>query len=177
MKLAIFGDSYISRLQKFTSNNMDLPGECRFFGVPGMTTRRKFDDAFARVLQYQPTFLFLCLGGNDIDATTKPLDLVKRLMSVVAELKAVGVRRVFVASIVARGRVRKGTVSRFNRKRKSVNKKLSARLGNDFVDLMKRLKFPRHYDGDLVHPGRTEGGMKIFRMIIHRCMSSACRLP
>ena len=42
-KFAIFGDSYVTHLERFTGGISEV-SNCRFFGVSGMSTRRKFQD-------------------------------------------------------------------------------------------------------------------------------------
>lgn len=54
MAYAIFGDSFVSRLQKFTKNNFNFKYECKFYGVPGMSTRRKFQTKFEELLYDRP---------------------------------------------------------------------------------------------------------------------------
>ena len=69
---AIFGDSYISRLQKYTKNYMDLQGDCRFFGAPGMTTRNKFEYSFDQMLKFKPKFVFINLASFVAHRPTRP---------------------------------------------------------------------------------------------------------
>ena len=106
-------------------------------------------------------YVFLNLGGNDINSTTNPDEVFHDIMYVVNELYRYGVKRVFVASILARGKFPIWTglsIKTFTVMRRSINKK----LGADFIEVGKRLMFPRHYDKDLVHPGYVEGGLNIF---------------
>ena len=67
-----------------------------------------------------------------------------------------------MSSIVARGKTHPKaniSVGDFNKIRKSVNEKLKKFLKTDYVDTGKRLIYPHHYDKDLIHPGKKEGGM------------------
>ena len=108
---------------------------------------------------------FAQMGGNDINSTTNPDAVFHDIMYVVNELYRYGVKRVFVASILARGKFPIWTglsIKTFTVMRRSINKKLKRELGADFIEVGKRLMFPRHYDKDLVHPGKVEGGLKIF---------------
>ena len=80
-----------------------------------------------------------------------------------------GVERVFVSSILERGKTHRTaniSVKDFNRVRKSLNEKLKRHFRSDYVDTAKRLIYPRHYDRDLVHPGAKEGGLLKLRRAI-----------
>ena len=101
-KLAIFGDSYVTHLENFTFGRMDV-SRCRFFGVPGMSTTRKFDYKFKELKRYRPDVIFINLGGNDITKSTDVDMLVKRITQIVEELYLDGLRRIFVASTIERG--------------------------------------------------------------------------
>ena len=68
-KFAIFGDSYVTHLEKFTGGRSKV-SNCRFFGVSGMSTRRKFQDKFDEIKHYRPDVVFMNLGGNDITEST-----------------------------------------------------------------------------------------------------------
>ena len=106
------------------------------------------------------------LGGNDIAGSCNPNAIFLDLMEIVDGLYRSGVERVFVASIIARGQFpswTRMTNATFNKIRKSVNTKLKRRLKKDFVDIGSRLKYPRHYDKDLVHPGKKEGGLNVLK--------------
>lgn len=110
--------------------------------------------------------MFLILGGNDINARTDPNSVYKRIMWVVDELYKNGVEGVFVASIIARGQFPSWTGLRFEtfkKIRRAVNRKLKNTLNNRFVEVDKRLQYPRHYDQDMIHPGIREGGLKVLR--------------
>ena len=52
-----------------------------------------------------------------------------------------------------------------------MNKQLRAALGPDLVGVGKKIKYPRHYDSDLVHPGWDEGGLTVpsKKSFIERC--------
>lgn len=118
----------------------------------------------------------MILGGNDIEDGCSTSGIFDRIMSLVRTLKANGVERIFVASIAERGVFlpRTGmTHKTFNQVRKAVNKKLSSSLGNDYVDLGKRIRYPQHYSSDLIHPGSTEGGMRNLKSVIHRTLTKA----
>ena len=50
----------MTHLEKFTGGRSEV-SNCRFFGVSGIITSRKFQDKF-----YRPFVVFMYLGGNDI---------------------------------------------------------------------------------------------------------------
>ena len=54
----------------------------------------------------------------------------------------------------------------FNKVRKSVNEKLKKHFRGDYIDMARRLVFPWHYDRDLIHPGKREGGLLKMRCAI-----------
>ena len=113
--------------------------------------------------------MFIILGGNDIRDTCTPAGIVQSIKDIVLELRMCGVERVFVSSILGRGKTHRTaniSVKAFKSIRKSVNERLKQFLKSDYVDTGKRLIFPRHYDRDLVHPGKKEGGMLKLRHAI-----------
>jgi len=48
-------------------------------------------------------YVFVVLGGNNIDKTTKPREIYMDLVAMADELKLCGVKRVFVCGIIERG--------------------------------------------------------------------------
>ncbi|XP_053402724.1 uncharacterized protein LOC128558010 [Mercenaria mercenaria] len=172
---AIFGDSYISRLNKFNHGVLyDFNKKCKFYGVPGMSTQRKFEPEFQKMMMDKPKYVFLLLGGNDINRECEVIEIVNNIEHIVKRLKNNGVERVFVSSIAARGAFPAWTrleKTRFDKVRRAINGKLFMVYKGDFVNLEKKLKFPKHYDKDLVHPGYSEGGMKVLGYIIKTCFS------
>lgn len=171
-RFAIFGDSYITRLEKFASRSMSMSGSCRFFGQSGMSTKRKFTEKFQQMLRFGPDVVFMVLGGNSIKDSCSIDEIFKEIQEMVETLLSSGVQTVFVASIVERGSFWASTgltPAIFNKIRRSLNKKLRRYLGPDFIDLGKQLKYPRHYDADLIHPGVRQGGLRVLQLVIERC--------
>lgn len=123
----------------------------------------------------EPDVAFLILGGNDVHYRSSVDAIVDRLKGVVTKLRSLGVRRVFVASIIERGSFWASTgltKEKFNKTRRFINKKLSKLMGPDFIDVGKKIKFPRQYDDDLVHPGARQGGLFLLKKLIERCFDS-----
>ena len=151
----------MTHLEKFTGDRSEV-SNCCFFCVSGMATRRKFQDKFDEMKRYRPDVVFMNLGGNDITESTDIQILVKRLKNIVKELNENGITKVFVATVIERGSFPEWTgLTRpiFNRIRHALNKKLRTELGTDLVDVGKKIKYQRHYNNDLVHPGYHQGGM------------------
>ena len=154
-KFATFRDSYVTHLQKFTGGRSDV-SNCRFLGVSGMSTRRKLQDKFDEMKHYRPDVVFMNLGGNDITESTDIHNLVKRLKNIVKELYENGTTKVFVATVIERGSFPEWTglaTPIFNKIRHALNKKLRTELGTELIDVGKKMKYHRHYNNDLVHPG------------------------
>lgn len=76
-KFAVLGSSYVERLRRFTSEDLKVPGEVRWFGVPGLRCDSLTEEMWRRNLTYKPDCLFLRVGGNDITTTTSPNDVVR----------------------------------------------------------------------------------------------------
>ena len=61
MSYAIFGDSYVEHLKKFTRGDMRFKYPCKFYGVSGMATDNKFKAEFDRLCRSRPRYLFFYL--------------------------------------------------------------------------------------------------------------------
>ena len=66
MAYAIFGDSYVEHLKKFTRGDMGFKYACRFYGVSGMATDHKFQAAFDQLCFDRPRYLIFmhCLHSD-----------------------------------------------------------------------------------------------------------------
>ena len=159
----------MTHLETFTGGRSEV-SNCRFFGVSGMSTRRKFQDKFDEMKHYRPDVVFMNLDSNDITESTDIQNLVK-------ELYENGITKVFVTTVIERGSFPKWTdLTRpiFNKIRHALNKKLRTELGTDLVDVGKKIKYHRHYNNDLVHPGYHQGGMYLLdRLIVRRLLGRA----
>ena len=56
----------------------------------------------------------------------------------------------------------------FNRQRRQLNNLLRQHFEKQFVDIQKSIKYPRHYETDLVHP-KYGVGLKLFANNVARC--------
>ena len=164
----------MTHLERFIGDRSEV-SNCRFFGVSGMSKRRKIQDKFDELKHYRPDVVFMNLGGNDITESTDIQNLVKRLKNIVRELYENGTTKVFFATVIERGSFPEWTGltrRRFNKIRHALNKKLRTELGTDLVDVGKKIKYPRHYNNDLVHPGHHQGGMYLLDRLIVRCFDA-----
>lgn len=179
-KFAVLGSSYVERLRRFTSEDLKVPGEVRWFGVPGLRCDSLSEEMWRRILTYKPDCLFLHVGGNDITTTTSPNDVVRKIMDIYCNLKDSGVKSVFVAEVLTRGDFSRSpdkdlTKVIFDKKRKKINTLLKSQLGHQFV-VFKDIKYPRDFHGDLVHLGTvgldSASGMKKYFYRIRRLFVS-----
>ena len=85
----------MTHLEKFTGGRSEV-SNCRFFGVSGMSTRRKFQDKIDEMKHYRPDVVFMILYGNNIIESTDTQNLVKRLKNIAKELYEKGTTKVFV---------------------------------------------------------------------------------
>ena len=60
-KTALFGDSYIKRLNRFCDNFLGVPGECRFYGVGGMRADNPHQEVLKSCIDFQPDAVFCVL--------------------------------------------------------------------------------------------------------------------
>lgn len=59
---AVFGDSYISWLNRFNKGGLhNFHGRCKLYGVSGMTTTRKFEPEFQKMLNDRPRYCVFIL--------------------------------------------------------------------------------------------------------------------
>ena len=150
-KIALLGDSYVTRLEKFCLGDLKVPGDVRFFGVGGMKLEN-YAQALESVKLFHPDAVFINLGGNSISPKTEPSQLAEQLVNIVTELKVIGVKKVFLAEIKERGRFKPDKLDKkcFDAQRTKINKILRKRFGNDFI-VFQDIKYPRDYAADLVH--------------------------
>ena len=169
-KIALFGDSYISHLERFCFGDMKVPGDVRFYGVGGMNFEN-FSETFDDLKLFKPDAVFINLGGNSIMTTSKPSELAENLINIVNELKKDGVKKVYVAEITERGKFKPKNLEKkcVDGQRKKINKILRAKYGNDFI-VLRDIKYDRDYSTDLVH--FNDRGKQKFFYIIRRVLLS-----
>ena len=163
-KIALFGDSYISHLERFCSGDLKIPGDVRFFGVGGMNFEN-YSDILKEVKIFEPDAVFMNLCGNSITSTSKPRELSDEVIKIVNELKQTGVKKVYVAQITERGKFKDKALKKksFDGQRKKINKLLREMYEKDFI-VLHDIKYHRDYKTDLVH-FNDRGNQKFFYII------------
>lgn len=175
-KIALFGDSYISRLKRFCYSDLKIPGDVRFFGKGGMKFDNIPSELYSKLLSFSPDVVFLSLGGNSIKYNSVPKDIIAHIRSMVETLKSNGVKKVYVAEISERGSFTKSpglTKKAFEAQRKKINKTLRKVFQKDFITF-KDIKYPADYDNDLVHFGSKgcQRGMQKYFYSVRRVLLS-----
>ena len=173
-KIALFGDSYIKRLEKFCGGFLGIPGDCRFYGVGGMRADNPHEGLLREMLCFKPNALFICLGGNDITADCSTKEIFDKIVGIVSDAKSVA-EHVYICEIMTRGIFRATGLRKkeFDKKRRLLNRYLRKTYGQYFVTFSD-IRYPTHYDKDRVHLSTTtEGtvcGMKKFQCRISRIL-------
>ena len=175
---ALFGVSYITKLQYYCNDNLAVPGHVYFYGKGGLRTDRMVMSLWKRCLRRGPDVCFINVGGNDITMTSDPEDIYKRIVKLVDQLyRRRRVQMVYGAEIQTRGSFRGGlTKEEFDRQRISINDLLRERYDRWFVEF-KDVIFPKDYDDDLVHMDmkerlRRNSGMRKFQNRVCRILCS-----
>lgn len=173
-KFALVGSSFVERLRRFTSEDLKVPGEVKWFGFPGLRTYSLSEEMWSNIITYNPDCVFLHVGGNDITTSTRPKDVVGRIIAICERLKDSGVKSVFVAEVLTRGNFQRSPDRHlnkliFDKKRKKINSLLKTSFGHHFV-AFKDISFPKDFDDDLVHLGtkttqRSSGMTRYFHRV------------
>ena len=66
VKSAVFGGSFVARLNSFCTGDMNIPGECNFVGLDGMKAENVSDSLLVKLRLYAPDVVFIHIGANDI---------------------------------------------------------------------------------------------------------------
>ena len=85
-RIALFGSSFIARLEEFCWGYLKVPGDVRFFGMGGM----KFEtcaETLKKVKSFKPCAVYIFLGGNSITKNTKPSELAAKVKKVYDHLQ------------------------------------------------------------------------------------------
>ena len=169
-RIALFGSSYIARLEEFCWGDLKVPGDVRFFGIGGM----KFEtcaETLKKVKSFKPGAVYIFLGGNSITKNTKPSELADLYFTIIKDLRDSGVRKIYVAEIPTRGKFKTPGLDKkcFDSQREKINKLLRKEYGNDLI-VFKDIKYLRDYDTDRVH--YNDRGMQKFFYNIRRVLLS-----
>jgi hypothetical protein len=167
VKFAVFGSSFVARLNTFCTGDMKIPGECNLFGFGGMKAEHVSVSLLLKLRLYAPYVVFIHIGANDIskDSSCKT---ICRNIQFVGEIYKAGVKVVFVAEICQRDNFTKApglTFQTYNKNKNSINRTLQKLFGDNFVKF-KDISFPGDFDKDLVH--FSPSGMKKYFFRIRR---------
>ncbi|XP_033730279.1 uncharacterized protein LOC117319617 [Pecten maximus] len=149
-KFAVFGSSYVTRLERYCHGDLKVPGTVRFFGKGGMRSDSIPRQLLRDLIEYNPDVVLIQLGGNDISATSSPNDIFQRLLTLQVDLHHAGIQEVYFTEIVRRGNFDKSpglTATSFEKQRKKINRLLLTRPR--YIKI--RVNFPEDYDRDQVH--------------------------
>ena len=133
--LAVFGDSYVSRMGSAGLDIHVLGSDINYFGVPGLgLSEVRTHQKWKEMKRTAPTQVLLHVGGNSINTRTTEQSLVDEILSLRDELLREGVHRVFVGEILPRGDVSRSrdeylTVDGYDERRKRINRALHKKLG------------------------------------------------
>lgn len=161
LRIVIFGDSHVRRLQEFCSGDLLGFSAVSWVGVGGLRAAN-CQRELTRAIGAQHDVAFVCIGGNDFCSSSNPLAIFRDISSVVEKFKSSGVQIVYVARILGRTRFPKDrnmTKELFDRKRRTVNGKLQKRYGDRVVSF-DSLSVRVHLRSDGVH-FNTEG-MRVY---------------
>ncbi|XP_069121492.1 uncharacterized protein [Argopecten irradians] len=153
-KLAVFGSSYVTRLERYCHGDLKVPGTVRFFGKGGMRLDSIPSHLLQDLIEYRPDVVVVQLGGNDISATSSPNEIFQRLQTLQTDLLRAGIQKIYFAEILRRGNFTKSpglTQTSFNKQWNKINRLTQTKL--NFIRI--HVKFPDHYLHDLVHLNDT----------------------
>lgn len=142
----------------------------RFYGQGGMTAENYSREKFEELLRFQPDYVFLTIGGNDIKSRSTSHEIGRYIEEIIASLYQNGVKRVYFTEICDRGIFKKDphlTRKIFNIQRRKLNK-LVAKMNVGIINIGARLT--RDYIGDKVH--FNEDGHKKYFFSIRRVILS-----
>lgn len=171
-RIAIFGSSYIRRLDSWCNGDFKVPATVRCFGKGGMKASSVPEDILNDVFNFQPDIVFIQLGGNDISKSKTPSDLVGDLIKLVDNFKSAGVKQVYIGEILERGDFTKSPgvdITFFNSVRKFVNRRLVKIYGKHVINFL-QVRFPRDYLDDKVH--LNSNGLRTYYLKLRRLFLS-----
>lgn len=137
-----------------------VPATVRFFGKGGMTAEKYDQKLFNDLIQYQPDYVFLTIGGNDIRSLSQPKKIAESIVGMIDTLESNGVKKVFFTEIAERGRFKKDPFlvkKSFNKQRNSINTTVRRRCNT----IPLKARFPQDFSKDYVHLN-PKGNRKFF---------------
>jgi lysophospholipase L1-like esterase len=169
-KIVLFGDRSVERLHYFCAENpLRVPGHVQWCFKSGLRTDRMDHALFSRLLHQNADVVVLNVGGNDITATSFPIEIVSRIQILVDNLKDSGVKIVYICEILARGEFEEPglTKERFENQIKYINKKLAKKF-KEYLIRFNDIKYCKDYHTDKVHLNTS--GHKKFRARLQRVL-------
>jgi lysophospholipase L1-like esterase len=160
VKFAVFGSSFVARLNTFCKGDMKIPSECNFFGLDWMKAKNVSDNLLVKLRLCAPDVVFIHIGANDINKDSSCKTICENIQSIVGEIYKAGAKVVFVAEICQRGNFTKApglTFQTYSKNKNSINRTLQKLFGDNFVKF-KDISFPGDFDKYLVH--FSPSGMK-----------------
>ena len=150
--VAIYGDSYVTRLRIFCYGDLRVPASVYWFEEGGEDDPY---ETFNEMLDLRPDVAVLSVCANDITSTTVPNDIINRIAQMTFELQEVGTSTVFITEILTRGDFKNSPdplldQATFDRKRKKINSGLAKRFKDKLIRFSD-MRYPKDYSTDRVH--------------------------
>ena len=191
MTIAMYGDSYIKRLQDYCDGDLRVPATICWFGKGGL--RSDFKDRkglkigkdaksnYEKMKKLLPDVVFINVGGNDLTTTTKPREIYDQIAGLIYELQQAGVKEIYVAEILTRGDFSKCpdpdmNKASFDLQRKKINTLLAKEFKEKFIEFPD-IQYPTDYLTDRVHlmdhdSTTRNTGLKKFESTLRRIICS-----
>jgi lysophospholipase L1-like esterase len=99
VKFAVFGSSFVARLNTFCTGDMKIPVECNFFGLGGMKAENVSDSLLVKLRLYAPDVVFIHIGANDISKDSSCKTICENIQSLVDEIYKAVAKVVFIGEI------------------------------------------------------------------------------
>ena len=121
VKFAVFGSSFVARLNTFCTGDMKIPSECNFFGLGWMKAKNVSDNLLVKLRLCAPDVVFIHIGANDINKDSSCKTICENIQSIVGEIYKAGAKVIFVAEICQRGNFTKAPGLAFQTYNKNKN--------------------------------------------------------
>ena len=137
-----------------------VPSDVRFFRRGGMTAKNFDRNLLQQLTSFQPDYVLMNIGGNDIRSDSVPRLIVEDIVELIEELEKFDIKVIF-CDICERGKFPKDSLLT----KKSFNaqgRKINALTKNEVQTMQVNMRFPKDYDQDKVHLSNPEGMKKFF---------------
>jgi hypothetical protein len=128
VKFAVFGSSFVARLNTFCTGDMKIPVECNFFGLGGMKAENVSDSLLVKLRLYAPDVVFIHIGANDISKDSSCKTICENIQSLVDEIYKAVAKVVFIGEICQRGNFTKApglTFQTYNKNKNSTKQDIT----------------------------------------------------